>query len=248
MSAPLLSLEDVTFGYREEQPILRGVHWALRPGESWSILGPSGSGKTTLLYLLAGLRQAQQGRVTYEGRPVRRGERAIGLMLQAYGLLPWFSVRHNIEIGMKIHRHSRKERRDRAQHWLERLDIAGVADHYPGQLSGGQRQRVALARLLALETSVLLLDEPLSAVDELTRERLQKLLWELKRDLSATTVLVTHNVEEAVLLGDHIMVITGYDPIEDFHVMRNPFQGAMPARDDVDFIKFCRDVREVLQL
>lgn len=243
-----LELDNVSFWYNTQEPLLRHFSWRLREGESWSILGPSGCGKTTLLYLLAGLRQPISGSVRFHGKEVDGPQQAVGLMLQDYGLLPWYTARQNIEIGLKIRRTPRDERQQIAEKWLKRLEIDQVADQYPGKLSGGQRQRVGLARLLALKTRILLLDEPLSAVDEMTRERLQKRLWNLQRDLKTTMVMVTHNVEEAALLSDNIMVITGYAPIEGYTVLKSPFNGTIPARNDPAFIDFCSQIREVLQL
>lgn len=245
---PLLAFRGVSFHYEPSQPLIAQFDWAVGDGQHWAILGPSGSGKTTLLYLLAGLRRPTEGAVLFGDEPIGAPRPEIGLMLQDYGLLPWYSARQNIDIGMKIRGFSRADRAQIAQHWLEQLEVAAIADRYPMQLSGGQRQRVALARLLALGTRVLLLDEPFSAVDEMTRERLQKRLWHLARQAEATTILVTHNVEEAALLADHIMIISDYAPIQSVSVVHSPFSGLLPARDDPDFIRFCAHLREVLRL
>jgi NitT/TauT family transport system ATP-binding protein len=244
----LLALEHVSFGYSPSQPLLRQFNWELREGESWSILGPSGCGKTTLLYLLAGLRKPTSGKVRFNGGLVNGTNPQVGLMLQDYGLLPWYTAQQNVELGLRIRQIPRQQRQAAAAKWLNRLAIAEVADQYPNQLSGGQRQRVALARLLSLGTKVLLLDEPFSAVDEMTRERLQRLLLELRHDLQATTVLVTHSVEEAALLGDNIMIITGYAPIEAVTILPSPFAGTHPKRSDPHFMNFCSQIREVLEL
>lgn len=244
----LFTLDQVSFWYSPSTPLFRNFNWQLRDGESWAILGPSGSGKTTLLYLLAGLRFPQEGAAMYQGQKIASPLPEVGLMLQDYGLLPWFSARKNIEIGMKIQGVPDKEARKTAQNWLNRLEIQHIGDQYPGQLSGGQRQRVALARLLSLNTRILLMDEPFSAVDELTRERLQKLLWQIQRDLHAASIIVTHNVEEAALLGDKIMIVTGYAPIEAITVLENPFAGELPLRSDPVFIQFCSQIRGILQL
>lgn len=245
---PLLAFDNVSFHYAPSQPLIAQFDWAVGDGQHWAILGPSGSGKTTLLYLLAGLRQAKAGQVLFDGQPIHAPRPEIGLMLQDYGLLPWYTARQNVDIGMKIRGFSRADRAEIARHWLAQLEVESIADRYPAQLSGGQRQRVALARLLALGTRVLLLDEPFSAVDELTRERLQKRLWQLSRQAEATSILVTHNVEEAALLADHIMIITDYAPIRRATIVPSPFGGRLPARDEPDFIRFCAHLREVLRL
>ncbi len=238
-----LSLERVTFHYASAQPLFRDFSWRISDGESWTILGPSGCGKTTLLYLLAGLRIPTQGHVCFDEISISEPRRDVGLVLQDFGLLDWYTARQNIELGMKIRGVSRSERRKTVSEWLQRMEIEHVADSYPAQLSGGQRQRVALARVLALQTHVLLLDEPFASVDQMTRERLQRLLWELKHELAATLILVTHSVEEAALLGDNILIFTDHTPISQYQVLRSPFNGLMPERDNPDFTRFCAEIR-----
>lgn len=246
--SPALALEGVSFGYAT--PLLDRFDWRIMPGETWSILGPSGSGKTTLLYLLAGLRRPQAGTVRLFGEAITAPSHDVGLMLQDYGLLPWMTAVRNIRLGLKIRGVSRQERHRIGAAWLERMQIAHVADQYPGQLSGGQRQRVALARVLALETDILLLDEPLSAVDELTRERLQARLYAITREIGVTMVMVTHSVEEAALLTDNVLVFPEDGPLHEAQVLRSPFAGdnAMPRRDDPAFLQFTAQVRAALGL
>lgn len=244
----MLAFEDVTFGYQAGKPLIRDFTWEIAEGDSWSILGPSGSGKTTLLYLMAGLRMPSSGRVCFRGERLTEPRRDIGLVLQDYGLLPWFTAAENIALGLKMRHVGQAERRRVVDQWLERLDLAHVAGNYPAQLSGGQRQRVALARVLALQTKALLMDEPFSSVDELTRERLQRLLYDLKKELHLTTVLVTHSVEEAALLGSRVMIVTDYAPIERVTVLKSPFNGERPERDDPRFTHFTAEIRKILQL
>lgn len=242
---PVITFEDVSFWYDPTQKIVADFNWSIDLNQSWSILGPSGCGKTTLLHLMAGIRQPCAGRVTFNGQTISQPHHEIGLMLQDYGLLPWYTAERNIELGLEIRHLPKAERLTRTAAWLERLDISPIRQHYPLQLSGGQRQRVALARLLALQTSVLLLDEPLSAVDELTRERLQKQLYHLYRQ--TTSIMVTHSIEEAVLLSDHIMVITDYAPITTVSQLSIPFE-TMPARHEPRFIEFCHQIRQIIGL
>ena len=215
----------------------------MRTGEVWALLGPSGSGKTTLLHLAAGLRRPAGGRITLGGQVVTKPRQDVGLMLQSYGLLPWYSAERNVRVGLEIRGLTTAEVRRRSDVWLKRLELSEVAGRFPGQLSGGQRQRVALARILALEPRLLLLDEPLSAVDELARERLQKRLFELSRQTGATTLLVTHSVEEAALLADHILLVTDYAPLKHYEVLTPPFKTGLPRRDNPAFIAFCQTVR-----
>lgn len=243
-----LAFEAVTFAYHPAAPILERFSWQVDQGEFWAVLGPSGSGKTTLLHLAAGIRQPSAGRVWLAGAPLLRPRSDVGLMLQDYGLLPWYSARRNVEVGLAIAGVPRPARSARSRHWLRRLGLEGVADRYPSQLSGGQRQRVALARVLALEPTLLLLDEPLAAVDELAREVLQRQLYALSREAGSTTVLVTHNVEEAALLAGKILLIGAHGPIRDAEVLESPFAGEMPQRADPRFIAFCQLIRARLGL
>lgn len=244
-STPLIHFEDVGFWYNPAQKLFKNFSWRVARGESWSILGPSGCGKSTLLYLIAGLRRPRAGRILLNGEEILGPSQAVGLMLQDYGLLNWYSAARNIELGLKIRNIPRREREARAERWLRKMAIEQIRDRYPLQISGGQRQRVALARLLALQAPIQLLDEPLSAVDELTRERLQRQLVRINREGSASTLLVTHNVEEAVLLGDKVLVLTDHSPITGFHTEETRF-AAIPDRDDPDFITACRQIRRLL--
>lgn len=246
MIQPVIALENVTFGYADV-PVLEGFSWHIQNGEAWSILGPSGSGKTTLLYLVAGLRAPQSGQVRLRGEIVDGANTDVGLMLQDYGLLPWMTAERNVQLGLKIRGMSRQERHQVRAAWLERMQIGAVAKKYPVQLSGGQRQRVALARVLALQTEILLLDEPLSAVDELTRERLQRTLYDIRAELGVTMLMVTHSVEEAALLTDKVLIFPEKPPLRDAIVLSRPFDG-MPARENLEFQRYCADIRERLGL
>lgn len=247
MSVPLLEFSGVTFGYGGDHPVLQGFDWRIGSGEFCSVIGPSGSGKTTLLYLAAGLRHPSAGSVTLRGEPVTGPSGSVGLLLQDYGLLPWYSARRNIEVALAIKGMKASGRRDLAEEWLGRLGLGGLTERFPAQLSGGQRQRVALARQFALGHELLLLDEPLSAVDELARERLQRELFTLTREERKTTVMVTHNVEEAVLLSSCVLLVTEHAPLSTAELLATPFGGEMPDRSDPEFLRLCGDIRERLR-
>ena len=197
----MISLENITFAYRGGVMVFEDFNWDVEAGQSWAVIGPSGCGKTTLLYLVSGLYPAQQGTITVAGERVPRKDRGrTGLVLQDYGLLPWATVQQNAELGLRIrHFYGLAEldpaARDRVAFWLERLGIAHLRDKYPHQISGGQRQRTAVARTLAMQPDVLLMDEPFSSLDALTREDLQNMVIELQAEMEITTVLVTHSIE-----------------------------------------------------
>jgi len=238
-------LRQVTFGYRPEQTLYQGFSWQIMAGESWSILGPSGCGKSTLLYLLTGLRRPTAGPVLVDGREVIKPRPTTGLILQDYGLLPWATVWENVRLGLRLRGVPQAEQARRIAYWLERLGIASLRDHYPGQLSGGQRQRTAIARTLVFQPNFLLMDEPFSSLDALTREDLQGLVLELIREQGLTTVLVTHNIEEAVFLGQRILVLTR-PPITRPLIVDNFHDNYAAYRAHPTFLQRCTQVRALL--
>jgi sulfonate transport system ATP-binding protein len=188
-----------TFGARQ---VLNGVDVTIAPGEFVAIVGQSGCGKSTLLRLLAGLETPSAGAVTLDGETPRPGSPLVRMMFQDARLLPWRRVLANVTLGLP------GERRAEAQDALEEVGLAERAGDWPSILSGGQRQRVALARALASRPQVLLLDEPLGALDALTRMEMQSLIERVWQEHGFTAVLVTHDVEEAVALADRIIVLS----------------------------------------
>ncbi|MCL1076180.1 ABC transporter ATP-binding protein [Shewanella dokdonensis] len=196
---------------------LRGIplqaEFSCRAGELLAVVGPSGGGKTTLLRMIAGLNQPQSGEIRCgeqlwfaDGINLSPQQRHLGYVPQHYGLFPNLSAQANVMAGLD---HLPKaQRRQRAQQWLERVNLQGLPERLPHQLSGGQKQRVALARALAREPSVLLLDEPFSALDRETRERLYIELARLKRQLQIPVIMVTHDINEALLLADKLVLIS----------------------------------------
>ncbi|WP_327709447.1 ABC transporter ATP-binding protein [Streptomyces sp. NBC_00464] len=201
-----LTLRDATLG-RAGVPVLDGVDLDVVPGEVLTVVGPSGCGKSTLLRTLAGLLPALGGEVSQDGEPVTapRAERA--LVFQDDALLPWRTVRANVELPLAIQGMGRAERRERAEDWLARVGLAEHAAKLPHRLSGGQRQRVQLARALAAGPRAVLMDEPFGALDAQTRAGMQQLLVEVLRGSGATVVFVTHDVDEALFLGDRLALL-----------------------------------------
>ncbi len=189
--------------------VLDDVSLTVGPTDTFAIVGPSGCGKSTFLYLLCGLLECDAGWVEYEGDRVTRPRSEIAVVLQDYGLLPWKTVLQNVALGLKIQGVAKRKREERARRILSELGLSGREGHYPAQLSGGEQQRVAIARALVGNPGILLLDEPFSSLDAITRERLQRNLLETWLKYRIPYVLVTHSVEEAVFLGKTVLIMAG---------------------------------------
>ncbi|PFG19268.1 ABC transporter ATP-binding protein [Serinibacter salmoneus] len=189
---------------------LDGVSLIVEPGEFVSLIGPSGCGKSTLLRLIADLDQPTSGTLEVFGTSARQSRlaRSYGIAFQQAGLLPWRSVRANVELPLAVAGDGRRTRRERADHLLEMVGLADFAERYPDELSGGMQQRVAIARSLATSPSLLLMDEPFGALDEMTREHLQAQLLRIREETKAAVVFVTHSVPEAVFLSDRVVVMS----------------------------------------
>jgi NitT/TauT family transport system ATP-binding protein len=184
------------------------VSLTVRAGEFVAVVGPSGCGKSTILNLVAGLDRPNEGRILLNSIPVEGPNPTVGFMLQKDLLLPWRSIVHNVEFGLEARAISRTERRARALRELERCRLHDFAQSYPYQLSGGMRQRAALARTLAIEPAIVLLDEPFSALDAQTKLILQKSFAGTIASSQITTLLITHDLMEAVIMSDRILVMS----------------------------------------
>ncbi len=224
---------------------LDALSLSIGAGEPVAVIGPSGCGKSTLLLLAAGLLAPSGGRVLVEGSALVGPRRETALILQDFGLLPWKTVAHNAGLGLEVRRVARADRQHRVAEALERVGLAEFAHAYPSELSGGMRQRLALARAVALDADVLLMDEPLSALDALKREDLQDVLLELWRRRGHTQVLVTHSIEEAVFLGRRVVVMTPR-PGRVAAVVDNPGMGSDGYRDSEAYHERCVRLRRIL--
>jgi NitT/TauT family transport system ATP-binding protein len=194
-----------------------GVNWALddvsldiAPGEFVCAIGASGCGKTTLLNMLAGFVEPSQGSLQFDGAPLTGAGPDRGVVFQEYALFPWLTARRNIEFGLRLHGVDRTERRKEADRLLELVGLTRAADSYPFELSGGMRQRIAVARALATKPKLLLMDEPFAAIDALTRSMLQEELVKLWKELGISIFFITHNIEEAVFLGQRVVVMSAH--------------------------------------
>jgi NitT/TauT family transport system ATP-binding protein len=254
----MIDLRSVSFRYLDGPAVFEGFTWQVRAGEAWTLLGPSGCGKTTLLYLLAGLYHPTAGEVRVGGARLERPRPRSGLILQDFGLLPWATVRQNAGLGVQVRgfygpdgRHAPRDEaasalRTQVDYWLERLGIADLAESYPGQISGGQRQRTAIARTLALQPDLLMMDEPFAALDAPTREALQAQVLQLRAERGLTLVTVTHAIEEAALLGEKVLVLSP-PPNRRPHVIDNPGGGSPAFRDTTEYAAACGRLRSALE-
>ncbi|MCI0764842.1 putative 2-aminoethylphosphonate ABC transporter ATP-binding protein [Bacillus sp. TL12] len=211
---------------------LKDISFTVQKNEFVCLLGPSGCGKTTLLRILAGLEEPTAGSIAVNGKDITAlppGKRNLGMVFQSYALFPNLTALENIEYGLKTKRYSKAEVKEKAIEALELVDLLNVKDKYPAQMSGGQQQRVALARALALSPDILLLDEPLSALDAKVREKLRREMRELQEKVGVTTIMVTHDQEEALTMADKIVVMNHAEimqigtPEEIYQKPANPF-------------------------
>lgn len=186
---------------------LRDVSFDVMRREFVSVIGPSGCGKSTLNRILAGLDVPTSGEVRLDGKPVLEPGAERGMVFQGYTLFPWLDVRHNVMFGLRMKGVKKAIARDQADRWLDVVGLTKFADHYPSQLSGGMKQRVAIARALANEPRVLLMDEPFGALDAQTRNSMQQHLLRIWAKEDVTVLFVTHDLDEAVLLSDRIVVL-----------------------------------------
>jgi NitT/TauT family transport system ATP-binding protein len=205
-----ISVEKLGFQYESGLKVFEDLSFSARENEFLSIVGPSGCGKTTLLLLLSGLYRASAGTVLIDGARVTRPLRKVGLVFQEYNraLLPWRSIVENVELGLELQGTEPKERRDVAKKYIDLVGLSKFADDLPGRLSGGMKQRVQIARILAYNPSILLMDEPFGALDAQTRLELHDELLRIFEIEKKTVVFVTHDIEEAVYLGDRLLILS----------------------------------------
>src|SRR5689334_9940156 len=240
-SAAQITVERVSHTYRPPRGravlALEEVSLAVAPREFVALLGPSGCGKSTLLYLIGGFLPVEKGAIRIEGAPVRAPGPDRGIVFQHFALFPWKTVRANVRYGLEKMGLAREEQERRAQRYIELVGLKGFEESYPSQLSGGMKQRAALARTLAVEPKMLLMDEPFGALDAQTRSLMQSELLAIWQKTQKTVLFVTHDVQEAVLLAQRVVVMSARPgkvkaivPIAldktDPHLARSPAFGA----------------------
>ena len=243
---PIIAIDRVRKSYRFESQLTHAIDeisLAVEPGSFTSIIGPSGCGKSTLLQIVAGLNEASGGAVHFHGRPVTAPPRGMIYVFQQYekSIFPWRTVAQNVMLGIEGQRGiSRSERDGRVADHLNLVGLTGAADRYPAHLSGGMQQRVAIARALICAPEVLLMDEPFSAVDALTRATLQDLLLEIRSRISLTVLFVTHDVEEAIYLSTHVLAMTRSPArVDDFLTIDLPYpRSQIATREAPRFLEY----------
>ncbi len=187
---------------------LRDVNLSVEEGGFVCLLGPSGCGKTSLLRLIAGFRKPTSGSITLDGKPIKGPDRERGVVFQQPTLYPWLTVHKNVEFGLKMRKLPREERRENAERCIETVGLQEFTQAYPYELSGGMKQRVAIARVLANDPRLMLMDEPFGALDAMTKEQMQQWVRDIWRTTHKTVVFVTHDIDEALMLGTKVVVMT----------------------------------------
>jgi NitT/TauT family transport system ATP-binding protein len=235
-------------GRKEKLTALENFDLDIEEGEFLSLLGPSGCGKSTFLNILAGLDDFDRGEILVDRKPLEKRSFNRGFVFQSYALLPWRTVLKNLEVGLEIRRVERKERRRIARRYLELVGLAAFENQYPHQLSGGMRQRVAIARVLAYQPDLLLMDEPFAALDAQTRETLQIELLRIWEADKKTILFVIHSIDEAILLSDRVAFMSSRPGrIRETITIDLPRPRTEEIRNSIDFARIRKNLWELLQ-
>ncbi len=243
----MIEIKDLIVKYRrknEETLALDRININIGTGEIYTFIGPSGCGKSTLLHVLSGILRDYTGSVRIDGHAIDPKTQRIGLILQNYGLLPWKNVYHNTMLGVKI-KNDQQVLDDYGRYILQQLGIDSLLDRYPKELSGGQQQRVAIARAFILKPDVLLMDEPFSALDAISREELQDLFLKIWKENNVTTAFVTHSVDEALYLGSKIVVFSPA-PGRILEIVDNSCFQLDNLRFRDEYYDMCMNLRKIL--
>ncbi len=250
MSLPpsIVTFENATKRFGSGQAVLTDVTLDARQGDFVSIIGPSGCGKSTLLRLIAGLTPLSEGQLNVGGRPVIQEASDLAFVFQEPTLLPWLTVRRNVEVMLRLRHTPANKRRALSDQILSLVGLDSFAAHYPRQLSGGQKMRVSIARALTLQPSLLLLDEPFGALDEMTRDRLNEELLAIRERQHWTAFFVTHSVAEAVFLSNRIIILAANPGRIAHEVSVNlPYPRTAETRLAADYLQRVADVSRLLR-
>jgi NitT/TauT family transport system ATP-binding protein len=238
----MVEIQEVGVDFGAETA-LNGIELHIPQNTSCAIIGPSGCGKTTLLYTIAGLLAPGRGEIRIHGKQLNGVRKETGLILQSGGLLPWKTVWKNVALGLYAKNQERLVVAAKVESILTELGLLEHRDKYPTQLSGGQKQRVAIARTIVTEPDLMLLDEASSALDAITKEHIQNLILRIYKHHPVTLIVVTHSIEEAVFLGQKIVVM---EKAAIRHIIENPYFGDEDIRLKSDYYHICMEVRKWL--
>jgi len=241
----MIELKNICFGYAKEQNVINDISLTLHKNEKVTIIGKSGCGKSTLLFLLAAIHRPNQGEILIDMDPLIDFRKGTSIIFQNNGLFPWKTVYQNLSLGLKVRNVPKAEIDIRINDVLEELDIKAYEHKFIKHLSGGQKQRVAIARSLVLDNDLFLFDEPSSSLDAMTKDQFQETLLKLYKTHPLTSILVTHDIYEAVYLGEKILIMNE-GKIE--RVIINELYGKKDAKNTLDFYKKCIEIKGMLDL
>jgi len=243
----MLLIENLNIYYQQEKiKALNDISLQIESGHIYAFIGPSGCGKSSLLNVLAGNVKTYTGEISLNGEELNHGIQSIGLIAQNFGLLPWKNIYSNICLGLTIKKLDISKYRDQIDYVMKKLGIYDFKHRYPNELSGGQKQRVAIARAFIMDLDLLLMDEPFSALDTITREQTQELFFEIWSEKKVTTLFVTHSIDEAVLLGKKIVIMSKY-PAKIIEVFDNNSFGLKDARNTAEFFNISTNIRKIIK-
>lgn len=251
-STEKVKVKNVSYTYKRKKTnsadeAVKDVSFEVGEGEIVTIVGPSGCGKSTLLDIISGMITPTEGSVEIDGKNVEGPSKDLGIVQQGYALFPWETVQDNVEFGLKLRKIPKAERREIAKTYIRKVGLNGYEEQYPSALSGGMKQRVGIARALAYNPKLLIMDEPFAALDPKTREVMQDELLQLSRNESPTILFVTHDVREAVLLSDKIVVMSD-GPGTVKAVLKVDFPENRKAKEIITLPEFQKIEKEVRNL
>lgn len=250
----MLEIKDLSFSYenakkRVSKEIISHVSMTIADNEFFCILGPSGCGKSTLLKILAGFEMKGAGSVMDNGKEITNISYERAMVFQEDAVFPWLDVYSNIEYGLKVRRIPREERKETVNHFIELVGLKGFEKLYPKELSGGMKKRVDLARVLANDPRIMLMDEPFGALDAMTKENLQEQLVQIWENSKKTIVFITHDIEEALFLGDRVAIMQPIRFGGEIHIHEIPFERPrrLSIKENPDFQKMRRSLIDELK-
>ncbi|MBK1809893.1 ABC transporter ATP-binding protein [Clostridium sp. YIM B02505] len=246
----MLNIKNLSASYKSQENLVTAlgpVSMKITPGDIYAVIGPSGCGKSTLLNVLSGIIKDYQGEVTLNGENLSPKKHNIGFIPQNFGLLPWKNVQKNCTLSLRIKGIALDDSiNERIDYIQNKLDIYSLRNRYPNELSGGQKQRVAIARAFIMNPDLLLMDEPFSALDALTREEAQELFIDMWNQYKTTTLFVTHSIEEAIYMGKKI-VIMSHCPGTIVKIIDNPLFNTDNLRENEEYLKLSSYLRTIIK-